>query len=192
MPTITRRNLLTATGAGAAALLLDRAHAGAQAPSGRPIVFSHTTVVTVDAVRDDVALAVEGDRIAAIGPTDEVLRTRPNAEVHEDATLGGAHALGQRARIGSLEVGKKADLLVVDTRRAHLVPAGRIVSAWIHNGQPADVESVLIDGQFVMRDRKVLTLDEDRIVADADRVGRRVWSQVNAAGPIAIPGRPRA
>jgi cytosine/adenosine deaminase-related metal-dependent hydrolase len=117
---------------------------------------------------------------------------RPQPEdVLEDATLGGAHALGQRGHLGSLEVGRKADLLVVDTRRAHLVPAGRIVSAWIHNGQPGDIESVLIDGRFVMRDRKVLTFDEDRVVSDADRVGRRIWSQVKAAGPIAIPGRPR-
>ena len=93
--------------------------------------------------------------------------------------------------LGSLEVGKKADLLVVDTLRAHLVPAGRIVSAWIHNGQPSDIESVMIDGQFVMRNRKVLTMDEDSIIAEADKVGRRIWTQVKAAGPIAMPGRPR-
>ena len=117
---------------------------------------------------------------------------RPQPEdALEDATLGGAHALGLPTLVGSLEVGKKADLLVVDTRRAHLVPAGRIVSAWIHNGQPADIESVMIDGRFVMRDRRVLTVDEDRLVTDADNVGRRVWAQVRAAGAIAIPGRPR-
>src|SRR5579872_988984 len=104
---------------------------------------------------------------------------RPQPEdVLEDATLGGARALGQLALVGSLDVGKKADLLVVDTRRAHLVPAGRIVSAWIHNGQPSDIESVMIDGQFVMRDRKVLTVDEERLVTDADNVGRRIWAQV--------------
>jgi cytosine/adenosine deaminase-related metal-dependent hydrolase len=109
----------------------------------------------------------------------------------EDATLGGARAVRQDKQIGSLEVGKKADLLVVDTLRAHLVPAGRIVSALIHNGQPNDIESVMIDGQFVMRNRKVLTMDEDAIVAEADRVGRRIWSDVQKAGPIPIPGRPR-
>jgi hypothetical protein len=42
-----------------------------------------------------------------------------------------------------------------------------------------------------MRNRKVLTMDEDRIVAEADRVGRRIWDRVKAAGAIAIPGRPR-
>jgi cytosine/adenosine deaminase-related metal-dependent hydrolase len=115
---------------------------------------------------------------------------RPQPEdALDDATRGGARAVHQEAHVGSLEVGRKADLLVVDTRRPHLVPAGRIVSAWIHNGQPADIESVMVDGQFVMRNRKVLTMDEERIVADADRVGRRVWGQVLAAGPLAIPRR---
>jgi len=117
---------------------------------------------------------------------------RPQPEdMLEDATLGGARAVNQARFVGSLEVGKKADLLVVDTLRAHLVPAGRIVSAWIHNGQPADIESVMIDGQFVMRNRKVLTMDENAIIAEADKVGRRIWAQVKAAGPIPIPGRPR-
>jgi 5-methylthioadenosine/S-adenosylhomocysteine deaminase len=109
----------------------------------------------------------------------------------EDATLGSARAVRQDKTTGSLAVGKKADILVLDTRRAHLVPAGRIVSAWIHNGQPSDIESVMIDGQFVMRNRKVLTMDEDRVIAEADKVGRRIWSQVKAAGPVPIPRRTR-
>jgi cytosine/adenosine deaminase-related metal-dependent hydrolase len=116
------------------------------------------------------------------------LRPQPE-DALEDATLGGAHALRQGRSIGSLEVGKKADLIVLDTLRAHLVPAGRIVSAWIHNGQPSDIESVMIDGRFVMRDRKVLTLDETAIITEADKVGRRIWNKVKAAGPIPIPGR---
>lgn len=86
---------------------------------------------------------------------------------------------------------RRADILVLDTLRAHLVPAGRIVSAWIHNGQPSDLESVMIDGQFVMRNRKVLTMDEDAIIAEADRVGRRIGAQVQAARPIQAPRRPR-
>jgi 5-methylthioadenosine/S-adenosylhomocysteine deaminase len=117
---------------------------------------------------------------------------RPQPEdMLEDATLGGARAVQQGTVLGSLEVGKKADLLVLDTQRAHLVPAGRIVSAWIHNGQPSDIESVMVDGQFVMRNRRVLTMDEGSIIAEADKVGRRIWGQVQAAGPIAVPGRPR-
>jgi cytosine/adenosine deaminase-related metal-dependent hydrolase len=123
---------------------------------------------------------------------DAIPGLRPQPEdMLEDATLGGARAVRLENVIGSLEVGKKADLIVVDTQRAHLVPAGRIVSAWIHNGQPSDIESVMVDGQFIMRNRKVLTMDEAALVAEADKVGRRIWSQVQAAGPIPVPGRPR-
>jgi cytosine/adenosine deaminase-related metal-dependent hydrolase len=118
------------------------------------------------------------------------LRPQPE-DMLEDATQGGARAVRAASRLGSLDVGKKADLIVVDTQRPHLVPAGRLVSAWIHNGQPADIESVMVDGQFVMRNRKVLTMDEDAVVAEADKVGRRVWDAVRAAGPIPIPGRSR-
>ncbi len=117
---------------------------------------------------------------------------RPQPEdMLEDATLGGAQAVGQSKQIGSLEVGKKADLLVVNTQRAHLVPAGRFLSAWIHNGQGSDIESVMINGRFVMRDGKVLTMDEASVIAEADKVSKRVWGAVQKAGPVVIPGRPR-
>lgn len=108
-----------------------------------------------------------------------------------DAVEGGARAVQQQARLGALEVGKKADLIVLDTQRAHLVPAGRILSAWINNGQPADVESVLVDGRFVLRDRKILTVDEEGLVAEADKIGRRVWAEVEAASPVIVPRLPR-
>ena len=98
----------------------------------------------------------------------------------------------QSKTIGSLEIGKKADLIVVNTQKAHLVPSGRILSTWIHNGQPSDVESSMVDGRFVMRNNKVLTLDEPALIAEADKVGQRVWKRgVEAGGPIPIPGRSR-
>src|SRR4051812_7206270 len=68
---ISRRQLLA--GAGAAALLLEQRSVRAQPAPGRTTVFAHTTIVTVDTVQNDVALAVEGDKIAAIGPTETVL-----------------------------------------------------------------------------------------------------------------------
>jgi cytosine/adenosine deaminase-related metal-dependent hydrolase len=109
-----------------------------------------------------------------------------------DAAQGGARAVRQEALLGSLGVGRKADLIVLDALRTHLVPAGRILSAWINNGQPSDIESVMVDGKFVMRDRKILTVDEPSLVAEADKVGRRIWSDVEAAGPVKVPRLPRA
>jgi cytosine/adenosine deaminase-related metal-dependent hydrolase len=82
-PNISRRELLAGAGAGAAALLLDPRGLEAQPPSGRTVVFTHTTVVNVDAVQDDVAVAVEDGRIAGIGSTDQILQTYPRAEVYD-------------------------------------------------------------------------------------------------------------
>jgi len=135
-------------------------------------------------------VALMTERISRNDPNPG-LRPQPE-DMLEDNTKGGARAVRQAAQLGSLEVGKKADLLVLDTIRAHLVPAGRILSAWIHNGQASDIESSMVDGQFLMRNRKVLTMDEDAIVAEADKVGRRIWDKVLEAGPLAIPGRSRA
>lgn len=123
---------------------------------------------------------------------DERPGLQPQPEdILADATQGGARAVNQETLLGSLEVGKKADLLVVDTLRPYLVPAGRIVSAWIHSGHPSDIESVMVDGQFIVRKGKVLTMDEDSIIREADAVGRRIWGKVLEAGPLEVPRLPR-
>ena len=72
------------------------------------------------------------------------------------------------------------------------MPAVRIVSAFIHNGQGADVEAVMVDGRWLMRDGKVLTLDEADIVARAEQVGQRAWRQLiekhpDVPFPIRLP-----
>ena len=139
---------------------------------------------------ETMRIALVTERIAR---NDVTPGSQPQPEdMLADATEGGALAVRQAAHLGTLEVGKKADLIVLDTQRAHLVPAGRILSAWINNGQPSDVESVLVDGQFVMRDRKILTVDEAGLIAEADKIGRRIWSEVEAASPVTVPRLPRS
>ncbi|MEX2572557.1 MAG: amidohydrolase family protein [Gemmatimonadota bacterium] len=110
-------------------------------------------------------------------------------DILRDAAHNGAHAIRQPSQLGLLEVGRKADLIVLDTLQPHLVPSGRILSAWLHNGGPSDVESVMVDGEFIMRDHRILTVDEESLVAEANRVGRRVWEQVESGGPVEPPGR---
>src|SRR5665213_1685278 len=80
---LSRRQLLAGASAGAAARLLEHSGLQAQAPPTRTVVFSHTTGVNVAAVQNDVALAVEADKIVAIGPTDTILGTYPNADVYD-------------------------------------------------------------------------------------------------------------
>jgi cytosine/adenosine deaminase-related metal-dependent hydrolase len=98
-------------------------------------------------------------------------------EVLTWGTRNGYAALGV-ADGGVLEPGRRADLIVVDLRRAHLTPALRVVSDFVHNGQAADVESVMVDGRFLMREHRVLTLDEAAILADGERVARAAWSRL--------------
>jgi 5-methylthioadenosine/S-adenosylhomocysteine deaminase len=81
--TLTRRQLLAGMSAGAGALLVKPGGVHAQAPSDATIVFAHTTVVTHDTVHQDTALAVQGEKIAAIGPTDSILKTYSRAEVYD-------------------------------------------------------------------------------------------------------------
>ena len=126
-------------------------------------------------------------------------RVRRNDEVWpqpEDAlqwaTAGGARALGMEDITGSLEVGKKADLFVANLLRPHLVPSLRPVSAFVHNGQPGDITSVMVDGAWIMRDGKALTIDEEDVVRRAEAVGHASWRRLlerypNVPFPINIP-----
>jgi 5-methylthioadenosine/S-adenosylhomocysteine deaminase len=84
---------------------------------------------------------------------------------------------------GWLAEGNRADLILVRTDRAHLVPRMRIVSSFVHQGQGRDVEDVMVDGSWVMRGGRVLTMDEDNIVAEADLIARRAWARLFAARP---------
>lgn len=119
---------------------------------------------------------------------DEIPGKLPQPEdMLSDACSGGAAAVNQVADIGSLEVGKKADLLVLDMMQPHLIPSGRILSAWIHNGQPSDIESVMVDGRFVIRDKELLTLNEQDLLEEAYRIGERVWGRILQNGELPLP-----
>jgi cytosine/adenosine deaminase-related metal-dependent hydrolase len=116
-------------------------------------------------------------------------------EVLEWASRGGAQILGLGQETGSLEVGKKADLFMINMMCPHLVPTLRIVSGFVHNGQASDVQSVMVDGHWLMRDGKVLTIDEDDIVQRAEQVGHDVWRRLlkqypNVPFPVSLPPEP--
>jgi 5-methylthioadenosine/S-adenosylhomocysteine deaminase len=98
----------------------------------------------------------------------------PAAAVLEMATLGGARALGMEDRLGSLEAGKRADLIVVDLSEPRLHPLYDPVSHLVYAAKGADVRHVVIEGNVVMRDRKVTTLDEAAVLAEAERLRAQV------------------
>ena len=63
-------------------------------------------------------------------------------------------------------------------RKAHLTPALRVVSCFVHQGLASDVEAVMVDGRWIMRDGRVLTVDETALVAEADRIARAAWRRL--------------
>ncbi|MEI6795330.1 MAG: amidohydrolase family protein [Methanomassiliicoccales archaeon] len=86
------------------------------------------------------------------------------------ATLGGAQALGMRGELGSIEVGKKADLVLLDGRSPNLRPlfTNNVVSNIVYSANAGNVKSVMVDGRFLMRDRSIFTLDEAAILAESE------------------------
>ncbi len=88
-------------------------------------------------------------------------------EILKMLTVDGAAALGLDHQTGSLEVGKRADMAVVDFKQPHLLPVGRWVPKLVYSANGSDVIHTIIDGQVVMEDRKVLTLDESGVIEDA-------------------------
>jgi 5-methylthioadenosine/S-adenosylhomocysteine deaminase len=86
-------------------------------------------------------------------------------EAFELATLGGARALGLADQIGSVEVGKRADLVVVDPR-AHL-PNGDVYTTLVYSCQGSDVRTVLVDGSIVVDNGRLLTLDAEAVRQEA-------------------------
>jgi 5-methylthioadenosine/S-adenosylhomocysteine deaminase len=90
------------------------------------------------------------------------------------ATLDGARALGLSGRIGSIEPGKKADLIIVDTRRPHLVPMYHPASQLVYAARGSDVTTAIINGRVVMEGGRILTFDVEQAMAEVDRLARQI------------------
>ena len=103
----------------------------------------------------------------------------PARQAFAMATIGGARALGMDGIIGSLEVGKRADIAVLELDRAHNVPkydlsVDNTYSQLVYAAKAHDVQHVMIHGRWVMRDRVLLTLDEGEVRAEAQRIAAQV------------------
>lgn len=85
------------------------------------------------------------------------------------ATLGGAEILGLAAETGSLEVGKKADFLIVNGERPHLRPKTDPYHTLVYAAEASDVRDVFVDGQWLVRDRNLSTLQLEEVLDDAER-----------------------
>jgi len=92
------------------------------------------------------------------------------------ATIGGATAIGLGDTIGSLEVGKRADLIQVAFDDVHHVPTYDVISHLVYVNDEQDVASVVVDGQVLMREREMLTIDTERVTVEATEIAARIQS----------------
>lgn len=124
----------------------------------------------LDLIRE-MDLAAKVHKINTLDPT-----VADACSVLKMATIDGAQAIGRSSDIGSLEVGKAADMIIVDTRQPHLTPLYNPVSHMVYCASGADVRDVIVSGKTVVRDRKLLTLDLedvlDRVAGMAEAIAR--------------------
>jgi 5-methylthioadenosine/S-adenosylhomocysteine deaminase len=95
------------------------------------------------------------------------------------ATAGGAKALGLSSLCGTIEVGKRADLVLVNFETIHNQPINDIFSQIVHCAKASDVQTVIVNGEILMRDRQLTRLDDKRILTDAKIANRDLIERVN-------------
>ena len=88
-------------------------------------------------------------------------------ELLEMLTIGGAKVLGIDDQVGSIEAGKKADIIAVDFNSPHLLPVGRWLPKLIYSARGSDVTHTIVDGKVLMESGKVLSMDEKQVMADS-------------------------
>jgi len=96
--------------------------------------------------------------------------------------MGGAGVLGLNSQIGTLEAGKKADIIIIDMEKPHLTPLYNIYSHLVYTVNGADVKTVIINGKTVMKDRKLLTIDETKVMEEVRRIALRVKRSLKGKG----------
>lgn len=109
----------------------------------------------------------------------------PPGKALEMCTIDGAKALGLEQEIGSLEIGKKADVVLVDLARPHLYPLHMPVFRLVCFANGNDVSTVIVDGRLLMEDRRVLSIDEGKVLDTAQREAERMLDRGNFRGLLA-------
>lgn len=85
------------------------------------------------------------------------------------ATINGARALGLENELGSIEVGKRADIILIDLLKPHLRPLHDVYTCLVYSVRGSDVDTVIVDGKILMKDKEVKTLDEREVMEKAEK-----------------------
>lgn len=133
---------------------------------------------------NDLDLMEEMDLAAKLAKITKMDPLALNARaVVEMATTDGARALHLDSEIGSLEPGKKADLVLIGLDEPNAVPMYDIYSQLAYSLKGSDVQTVIIGGRIVMRDRKLLTVNEAAAIAKAREYRQKIAASLNATAP---------
>ncbi|GAB3530617.1 amidohydrolase [Photobacterium alginatilyticum] len=108
----------------------------------------------------------------------------PPMKVIEMATIGAARALHMEDTIGSLETGKLADIIIIDTTAPNMVPVYNPYSALVYSAYATNVKHTIVDGKLLMEDRNMLTVDEDAIREEALKFADKVRKTVVESGEV--------
>ena len=132
------------------------------------------------ASNNDLSLWEEMDTAAKLHKLITQDPTVINArEALEMATIRGARAIHQEKEIGSVEVGKRADLIIVGVDSVHQTPRYNVYSQLVYATKASDVETVIVNGRVVMRNRQVLTIDERSVLLKANQYRDRIRQSVS-------------
>lgn len=111
----------------------------------------------------------------------------PSQAILQMATINGARALLDGHLYGSLEPGKKADLIVIDPYGPSMMPVHDKIAALVTAMHSTNVQSTMCNGKWLMRDRKILTLDEDAILREAQKAGEAIYRRAGIRLPDRFP-----
>jgi cytosine/adenosine deaminase-related metal-dependent hydrolase len=113
----------------------------------------------------------------------------PPGKALEMATIDGYKALGLDHELGSVEVGKQADLITVNLLQPHLHPRDMLVYRLVYNATGSDVADVVVAGRLVMHDRKLLTIDEAQVLDNTEAVYARFMARAGLENANAVPAK---
>jgi len=122
----------------------------------------------------EMDLAAKVQKITRMDPT-----VLPAEQVFEMATIGGARVVGLEKQVGSIEEGKRADVIAITLKNANAIPlAGNVYAQIVYAAKSSDVEDVFINGKQVVKDRKVLTVDVQKVYDKAREYRERIMNSL--------------
>lgn len=135
-----------------------------------------------DNMTEDMFKAMQFGIVVHRGSAGRTPEPKPQ-DILNCATRNGASALGRLDELGSVEVGKLADLTLLNLAHARMRPLNQLVSNIVHYGDPGVVDSVMVAGEFIMYEGKVLTMNEQEVLENAEQAAAQAWERLHASNP---------